>query len=225
MCDWRHIGILLRIVTVRRLRPLRTHGRTVRSTAGDGDYEMSNMLGRLALLVVSYGALSSLAHAGDLDVGVTIRGEIVPGVYGRVDLGGRAPPPVVYAQPMIVEQAPPSVVVEPLYLHVPPEHAHEWRKHCHEYHACNRPVYFVRSREYAPEYIRRPEYERRREEEFARAREVDRAREYDRMHERDHEHGYDRDHDRRDHYDNHEHRDHDDRDHGRDHDHDHDHDR
>ena len=53
---------------------------------------MTNMLGRFALFALSYGALGSLAHAGDLDVGITIRGEIVPGVCGRVDLGGRAPP-------------------------------------------------------------------------------------------------------------------------------------
>ncbi len=119
---------------------------------------MSNVLGRLALLAVSYGALGSLAHAGDLDIGLTIRGEVVPGVYGRVDLGGRAPPPVVYARPVAIEPAPPGVVVAPLYLHVPPEHAHDWRRHCHEYHACNRPVYFVRSREYSPEYLHRPEF-------------------------------------------------------------------
>ncbi len=115
-----------------------------------GVNEMSNVLGRLALLAVSYGALGSLAHAGDLDIGLTIRGEVVPGVYGRVDLGGHAPPPVVYARPMVIEPVPPGVVVAPLYLHVPPEHAHDWRRHCHEYHACNRPVYFVRSREYSP---------------------------------------------------------------------------
>ena len=44
----------------------------------------------------------------------------------------------------------PAVPVQPLYLHVPPGHAKHWRKHCHEYHACNRPVYFVRSAEYEP---------------------------------------------------------------------------
>jgi len=32
--------------------------------------------------------------------------------------------------------------------------------HCHEYHACNRQVYFVKSREYDPEYIRAHERER-----------------------------------------------------------------
>ena len=219
MCDWRHIGALLQIVTVLPPEIPWTHGRTVRSTARSGDCLMNNMLGRFALFALSYGALVSFAHAGDLDVGITIRGEIVPGVYGRVDLGGRAPPPVLYAQPMIIQPAPEAVAVEPLYLHVPPEHAHDWRRHCREYNACDRPVYFVRSREYEPDYRRRPEFERRREEDEARAREIERAREYDRVHEHDHEHerDYGRDHDR-DH--GHEHRDHDDRDHERDHDHD-----
>src|SRR5689334_25281233 len=100
-------------------------------------------LGMLAAL--SIGA-TTVARA-DVDISVAIKGEIAPGVYGRVDLGGRPPPPVVYAKPVVIEQPPPHVVMEPLYLHVPPEHARAWRLHCREYHACNRQVYFVRSKE------------------------------------------------------------------------------
>ena len=58
------------------------------------------------------------------------------------------------SQPVVVQPvmgAPPG---EPLYLHVPPGHAKHWRKHCHEYHACDRPVYFVRSAEYEPGFDR-----------------------------------------------------------------------
>jgi hypothetical protein len=93
-----------------------------------------------------------LARAQNVSVGVTITGEVVPGVYGQVVLGNRPPPQLVYAQAVIAE---PVVVaapvrVEPIYLHVPPGHAKQWRKHCHEYNACNRPVYFVRSPEYEP---------------------------------------------------------------------------
>jgi hypothetical protein len=93
-----------------------------------------------------------LARAQNVSVGVTITGEVVPGVYGQVVLGNRPPPQLVYAQAVIAE---PVVVaapvrVEPIYLHVPPGHAKHWRKHCHEYNACNRPVYFVRSPEYEP---------------------------------------------------------------------------
>ncbi len=125
-----------------------------------------------AMLMVGAG----VSRAGDLDLHVILSGQVAPGVYGQVRIGSDPPPPVVYAQPMLIEpQASPP---PPVYLHVPPGHARNWRKHCHEYHACNRPVYFVRSEEYAPDYDRRD-------------------------HDHDHEHGHghekhDRDHDRRD---------------------------
>src|SRR5476651_2148437 len=103
----------------------------------------------VAILIVSNG----VSRAGDLDIHVILSGQVAPGVYGQVQLGNSSPPPVVYAQPMIIEpQASPP---PPVYLHVPPGHAKNWRKHCHEYHACNRPVYFVRSREYEPDYAHR----------------------------------------------------------------------
>ena len=83
------------------------------------------------------------------DVSVTISGEVAPGVYGRVDLGNRPPPPLVYAHPIVVEHVSTTVQrVQPIYLHVPPGHARNWSKHCREYRACDRPVYFVRSAEY-----------------------------------------------------------------------------
>jgi hypothetical protein len=106
-----------------------------------------------ALATLALGATTA-AHA-DVDISVAIQGDVAPGVYGRVDLGGRPPPPLVYAKPVIIQQPPTHVVVaEPLYLHVPPEHARSWRLHCREYHACSRQVYFVRSAEYEPGYGR-----------------------------------------------------------------------
>ena len=117
---------------------------------------MNTVIRSACLMALAYAAYAPLASAGDVDISVAIRGEIAPGVYGRVDLTNRpAPPPVVYAQPVIIERPPPAAeVVQPIYLHVPPGHAHNWRKHCHEYHACNRPVYFVKSAEYDPGYRR-----------------------------------------------------------------------
>ena len=106
------------------------------------------------LMAFALAAGAPLASAGDVSVGVTITGEIVPGVYGRVDLANRPPPPLLYAEPVVIERPPPRVIVEPVYLHVPPGHAKNWRKHCREYHACNRPVYFVKSAEYEPGYRR-----------------------------------------------------------------------
>jgi hypothetical protein len=108
---------------------------------------MRKILVTIPLLLLAY--LSPAAHAGT-DVRVIISGEIAPGVYGRVDYGNDRPPPVVYAQPMIILRQPQPVQVQPIYLHVPPGHAKNWSKHCGKYNACGTPVYFVRSAEYEP---------------------------------------------------------------------------
>lgn len=133
---------------------------------------MKTVLSAVLPLLACLG-IASAAQAQNVSVGVTITGEVLPGVYGQVVLGNGPPPPVLYAQPVI---AAPVVVaqpvpVAPLYLHVPPGHAKHWRRHCQEYHACDRPVYFVRSAEYEPgfnmerwrsehEHDRRAEHER-----------------------------------------------------------------
>jgi len=138
---------------------------------------------RLVSIGVFLLAGASASHAGDLDIHVMLTGEVAPGVYGQVQIGNERPPPLVYAQPMLIEAqpAPPP----PIYLHVPPGHAKNWRKHCREYNACNRPVYFVRSEEYEPGYRPRDdgrERERRRHDD-----------DHDRDHGRDgHEHHDDR---------------------------------
>ena len=110
--------------------------------------------------ILFLGSLS--AQAGQPIINLSVGGEIAPGVYGQVQFGNAPPPAVVYEQPQIVNQQPAGVVVKPIYLHVPPEHAKNWAKHCREYKACNRPVYFVKSREYASDY--RAHKEERREE-------------------------------------------------------------
>ncbi len=94
---------------------------------------------------------SMLAHAGEPSVSVTVSGEITPGVYGEVQIGN-APPLLVYAQPLIISPRPHHDEGRPVYMHVPPGHAKHWARHCREYNACNRPVYFVRSAEYEPDY-------------------------------------------------------------------------
>lgn len=96
---------------------------------------------QLLTLLAAFGALSAApAWSGvDVGVGITIN---QPGVYGRIEIGAQ-PPPVLYAQPVIIQR--PAVVVQqaPLYLYVPPGHAKNWGKHCSRYNACARPVYFV----------------------------------------------------------------------------------
>jgi len=114
---------------------------------------------RFLMLPALFAAAAPLAQAQNVSFNATISGQVVPGVYGQVAIGNGPPPPVVYAQPMIVQPAPVvvgAVPLEPIYLHVPPGHARNWRKHCHEYNACGRPVYFVKSAEYEPGY--RPEH-------------------------------------------------------------------
>jgi len=86
------------------------------------------------------------------DVGVSISvGQ--PGFYGQIDIGNVAPPPVVYAQPVVIAPTPQYVSAAPIYLHVPPGHEKHWNKHCSEYHACGRPVYFVKDDWYNNEYV------------------------------------------------------------------------
>ena len=98
-----------------------------------------------ATVLLAQAALS--VHARDVNVGVSVSGQLTPGVYGRVDIGN-TPPPLVYAQPVVIVRQPQPVAVAPLYMHVPPGHAKKWAKHCHKYNACSRPVYFVKSAEY-----------------------------------------------------------------------------
>ena len=99
-------------------------------------------LGSVAIGLVGLWSASALAT----DVAVRIGGEIKPGVYGRIDIGTRPPPPVLYPQPVVII-APPrqAVPVTPVYMHVPPGHAKKWDKHCHQYNACGQSVYFVKS--------------------------------------------------------------------------------
>jgi hypothetical protein len=109
---------------------------------------MKQLLAALALL----GAASSLAQA-QTSLSVEI-GQ--PGFYGRLDIGDfRQPPPVVYREPIIIEQRA-HYVAEPLYLRVPPGHMKKWDKHCARYNACGRRVFFVKDdwylNTYAPRY-------------------------------------------------------------------------
>ena len=91
-----------------------------------------------ALLLAAAGGAHAQAY-----VNATVGGELAPGVYGRINIGNAPPPPLIYAEPVIIHR--PAVVVprSPIYLYVPPGHAKNWGKHCGRYNACNQPVYFV----------------------------------------------------------------------------------
>ncbi len=85
--------------------------------------------------------VSLTAQAGP-DVSVSV-GIYQPGVYGRIEIGSRPPPPVILPQPVVIVPGPVAVQRRPVYLYVPPGHQKKWDKHCHRYAACGQPVYFV----------------------------------------------------------------------------------
>ena len=103
----------------------------------------SSKLGSLVCLVLVVGFWGSVAQAATPYANASIEGALSPGVYGRIEIGTAPPPPLIYAQPVIIYRNP-VVVQQPLYLHVPPGHAKKWSKHCAKYNACGQPVYFVR---------------------------------------------------------------------------------
>lgn len=101
-----------------------------------------------SLWLVALAGAAVTAHAATPTVNVSVEGEVAPGVYGRVDIGNRPPPVLVYSQPVVIAQPARPLPRQPIYLHVPPGHAKNWSKHCAKYNACAQPVYFVRSSEY-----------------------------------------------------------------------------
>lgn len=110
---------------------------------------------RYATALALFCMLAGPAQAAP-NVNIVVDGQISPGVYGRVEIGGKLPlPPLLFPQPVVIVQPPQPVPRSPIYLHVPPGHAKNWGKHCHRYRACGQPVYFVTSREYEPDYGRK----------------------------------------------------------------------
>jgi len=104
------------------------------------------------LLAVTLGVFAGPAFASDVGISINVK---EPGLYGQISIGDAPKPEVIYAQPVIVRPEPSPAPVEPIYLHVPPGYERHWRRHCHEYHACGRPVYFVREQWYQDHYHHR----------------------------------------------------------------------
>ena len=85
--------------------------------------------------------IAAPAMAADLGVSVNV-GQ--PGFFGQINIGDVPQAPrLVYARPVVIHRDP-AFADQPVYLHVPPGHEKHWARHCAEYHACGRPVYFVR---------------------------------------------------------------------------------
>ena len=94
----------------------------------------------LAASTLSLAAVASVAAP----VNTTVGGPLRPGVYGRIEIGKSAPPPVIYSRPVVASRAVLPASVKPVYLYVPPGQARKWERHCAKYKACDLPVYFVR---------------------------------------------------------------------------------
>lgn len=75
---------------------------------------------------------------------ITAGGPLRHGVYGRIEVRGTAPPPVIYGQPMIANQATVPSRAKPVYLYVPPGQVRKWKRHCAKWSACQEAVLFVR---------------------------------------------------------------------------------
>jgi len=110
------------------------------------------------LFVFIAGAAAVPALAADVSASIGIS---QPGFYGQINIGDFPRPTVIYAEPVWVQRPPKVVYVQPIYLRVPPGHEKHWSKHCAEYHACGRPVYFVREDWYQTQYVPRHQNESR----------------------------------------------------------------
>ena len=105
----------------------------------------------VTVMLLGAGTLLARADGFGINFGALITGEIVPGVYGQVVLGNAPPPPLIYSHPVMIAPVPYGAPVPPpLYLYVPPFQMQAWGRYCFQYRACQRPVYFVNSPEYAP---------------------------------------------------------------------------
>jgi len=99
-------------------------------------------------------ACASPDRADSIYINTMISGELMPGVYGQVNIGSVPDYVTIYDDPILI--APQPVYAEPLqpiYLYVPPYHAHYWRDYCGYYNACARPVFFVCAQDYRPHYF------------------------------------------------------------------------
>jgi hypothetical protein len=78
-----------------------------------------------------------------------------PGFYGHINIGDFGPPPVVYEQPVIIQQPARYYEAAPVYLRVPEGHRKHWSRFCGRYNACGQRVYFVQDTWYTNTYVPR----------------------------------------------------------------------
>lgn len=105
---------------------------------------VTSRVARARLVPVLALMMAAVGPAAAAYLNTTAGGPLRPGVYGRIEIGKTAPPPVIYSRPVVASRAVLPSSVKPVYLYVPPGHVRKWARHCGKYHACDLPVYFVR---------------------------------------------------------------------------------
>jgi hypothetical protein len=102
---------------------------------------------RLAFLF-SVAVLAAASAAAQGPIGdwrnLSTGGPLRPGVYGRIEVRGTVPPPVIFAQPVLAHRSIDPVRGRPVYLYVPPGQVRRWKENCVRWSACDQPVLFVR---------------------------------------------------------------------------------
>jgi hypothetical protein len=101
----------------------------------------------VAVVAVALASLAATLKANAQEPGlrnVTTGGPLRPGVYGRVEVRGTTPPPVIYPQPVIATQVLVPATARPTYLYVPSGQVRKWKQHCAKWQACEQAVLFVR---------------------------------------------------------------------------------
>ncbi len=120
-------------------------------------------------------AVSAAAQAAD--VSLSLHGQVVPGLYGQVQISEPSRT-VIYHEPVRVYHHPTTevryypapVYVQPMIIHAPKKHRRNWKKHCHAYQACGRQVQFV-------DYYQAPRYRNHTVESYGYGQSRDGARE------------------------------------------------
>ena len=98
----------------------------------------------LAALALLAAADSSQAQPDSTYRNVSAGGPLRHGVYGRIEVRGTAPPPVIYSYPVIASEATVPAHAKPVYLYVPSGQVRKWKQHCAKWSACQEAVLFVR---------------------------------------------------------------------------------
>ncbi|MDB5858325.1 MAG: hypothetical protein JWQ76_2014 [Ramlibacter sp.] len=98
-----------------------------------------------AVATALLGVLAAAAPAAASDLrNLTTGGPLRPGIYGRIEVRGSTPPPVIYSLPVLVGQPSIPAQAQLVYLYVPPGQVRKWKDNCARWSACDQPVLFIR---------------------------------------------------------------------------------